>query len=109
VHRNGSADLKESTRRYLAYAIIAFLFSILVPRIDLWGHAGGFFVGMALSTLLTDPEFIEKKKLWRGACIISLIFFFLVLGAYLPFLAPELRKSAMKTANYCNAVINGKD
>ena len=36
------------TQQFLRFAVILFVFGLVVPRVDNWAHAGGFVVGYAL-------------------------------------------------------------
>ena len=56
------------------WAISIFIFGLLVPGINNWGHGGGLIGGIALSFLLgyneRSPETLFHKTL-AGACVVS--------------------------------------
>ncbi len=60
-------------QKYFRYAVAFFLFGLIVPRVDNWGHLGGFLGGYAVSYLpWLDPRNEEGKSHLLGAiaCLI---------------------------------------
>lgn len=60
-------------QKYFRYAVAFFLFGLIVPRVDNWGHLGGFLGGYAVSYLpWLDPRNEEGKGHLLGAmtCLI---------------------------------------
>ena len=62
-------------QKYFRYAVAFFLFSIIVPRVDNWGHLGGFLGGYGVSYLpWLDPRNEEGKGHLLGAIACLIIF-----------------------------------
>jgi rhomboid protease GluP len=60
---------------YMKWALYGFIFSILVPGIDVAGHAGGFIGGLVFGFVLpTAPSIKERLKgLWIPLGVLCLI------------------------------------
>jgi rhomboid protease GluP len=63
-------------RQIGGWALIIFAFGLLVPNINNWGHAGGFFIGMAIAYFLgyeeKSPEHFSHKLI-AGLCAVATV------------------------------------
>lgn len=57
-------------RQAMGYAVILFIFGLVIPRVDNYGHAGGFLGGYLAARVL-NPLLPERGDhlLWALACI----------------------------------------
>jgi rhomboid protease GluP len=49
----------ETKQTVITIIIIGFIYSIIVPNVDIYAHAGGFIGGLAMTALMT--QFIKRK------------------------------------------------
>jgi rhomboid protease GluP len=74
-HRRGGAAGNELKRRMAMWALFILVYGFVYPRIDNWGHGGGFVSGLALGWVaarLYVPGGREDRA-WRLASIISVV------------------------------------
>ncbi|MDB9311941.1 rhomboid family intramembrane serine protease [Spirulina sp. CS-785/01] len=58
----------------LVYALVGFVYGLLVPNVDNWGHFGGFLGGLLLTQLPGfHPLQPEKQWHWLGAVVLFLL------------------------------------
>lgn len=66
--RTGGSELGQ---QILRWAVMLFIFGLLMPRVDNWAHLGGFVGGYAMGRLL-DPMQPERTDhvLWAFVCLL---------------------------------------
>lgn len=73
-------------RQAMIWAVIGFAYSFIMPRVDIWGHAGGILGGLLVSLLLGYEE-RKRQSLWHhAAALLTLAFILICFGMVLIFL-----------------------
>jgi len=77
-------------RQAVIWAVFGFAFSLFSPRVDIWGHVGGFIGGLLVSLLLGYEE-KQRQTLWHHAgALLTLAFIILCFVLVLAFLFQPL-------------------
>lgn len=87
-NRTGSSQLNQQIKNFL---IIMVIFGFLVPRVDNWGHLGGFLGGYLISRFWLDPLKPERIDHIIGAFVCVLLSVAAVVASVLHGL-PQLRE-----------------
>ena len=71
------------SRNMLMYAAIGFIFGLLAPNVDNWGHLGGFMVGWLAAMLLGYQERSKETLSHHFLALAALIFVLVCFGTML--------------------------